>query len=209
MHDQRFHSAPGCGGCAPSCCGSCSREPHRTQVTSNLQAPIVNQGFREPQTGEVTQAIDCRLLNLDGIPRNFWTCRSCGIVSRNLGTMATHVMEVHGLPSHFQCYKCGNSFVEERDWRRHLELVHYNNHQMLPPGSTGLEEPVMCHVCGVLYPKGRSFLSHAEICHTTNYSAASQPHTLTNSTNVCRFPGRSNDCDFLKEVIRDTLIGDY
>ena len=67
----------------------------------------------------------------------------------------------------------------------------------------------MCHVCGVLYPNGRSFLSHAEIFHITNYSAASQPHTLTSSTNVCQFPGRSNDRDFLKEMIRETLVGDY
>ena len=81
-------------------------------------------------------------------------------------------------------------------------MVHYNDHQMSPPGSTGLEEPVICHVCGVLYQDGRSFLAHAELCRATNYPPTSQPHTLSN-------PGRSNDCDYLKEVIRETLTGDY
>ena len=62
---------------------------------------------------------------------------------------------------------------------------------------------------GVIFPNSRSFLSHVEICRTMNYSAASMAHTHTSNANIGHFAGRNNNRDFLKNVISQTLVGDY
>ena len=150
---------------------------------------------------DVSHNIERRVLSLHGKSRSLWTCKQCGVASKSLGQVTTHVMDTHGLPGRFKCYVCDSLFTEENDLNRHLDILHYN-HQMSPPGNTGLEEPVKCHVCNIWYKDGTSFLAHADLCRLSNHPSTSQSHMFMNQ-------GRSNDRDHLKEIIRGTLSGDY
>ena len=134
-------------------------------------------------------------------------CTSSGLVSKNLGLVANHVMEVHGLPGKYKCHRCNNGFNDERDLRRHNELTHRNDHPTLFPNRTSSEGSFICHVCGIIFLDSRIFLTHIETCRTMNYTATSTAPTHTNNANIGHFVEGNSSRDFLRHVICQTLRG--
>ena len=173
--------------------GHPDKEHRHTAPTGN--PPLVRNQQREYHENHMRCNVERRALQIDGRSRDLWTCRLCGLAARSLTQVASHVHTVHGATSTFMCYLCNTVFNLESDLQQHLDLYHQNRKRQIQ-GSLRRRDPIRCHVCDTWYRDGESFLSHANYCRMANHPS-----------NILIEGGRSNNRDYLRDVVRSTLSG--
>ena len=103
IHRKRFHPTPGVG--------HPNKEPRYTDATTD--PPFVRNQQRENHGSYAQYNVERKALTIHGRSRNLWTCRLCGLASKTLGQVTSHVNAAHGITSTFMCYFCSALFTRK------------------------------------------------------------------------------------------------